>query len=264
MDSEKQLEVITEKKIVSYLDTFNLSSSLTVEEKKQFIQISVAYNLNPFKREVYCIPYMINQKNPSTGKWEKVRKLSIITGYEVYIKRAERLGVLDGWNIKIEKADSDIKAIITIYRKDWKEPFVHDVLLSEYKEEKKMWKEKPVTMIKKVAIAQGFRMCFPDELGGMPYTSDEMPDNMVQERKVEEVKGAPERKTDPKRQPIIDQISEIVKGFTDNDKVVVRGWIEEATTIEKLKRVLISVQEMEKDKKELDKTADKGFEEEIF
>lgn len=29
-------------------------------------------------------------------------------------------------------------------------------------------------MIKKVAIAQGFRLCFSDELGGMPYTADEI------------------------------------------------------------------------------------------
>jgi hypothetical protein len=30
-------------------------------------------------------------------------------------------------------------------------------------------------MTKKVAISQAFRLCFSDELGGMPYTSDELP-----------------------------------------------------------------------------------------
>jgi hypothetical protein len=30
-------------------------------------------------------------------------------------------------------------------------------------------------MIKKVAISQAFRLCFPVEIGGMPYTADEMP-----------------------------------------------------------------------------------------
>jgi hypothetical protein len=29
-------------------------------------------------------------------------------------------------------------------------------------------------MIKKVAMAQGFRLCFSDELGGMPYTAEEL------------------------------------------------------------------------------------------
>jgi hypothetical protein len=35
-------------------------------------------------------------------------------------------------------------------------------------------------MIKKVAMAQGFRLCFSDELGGMPYTADELPDQVGQ------------------------------------------------------------------------------------
>ena len=42
-----------------------------------------------------------------------------------------------------------------------------------------MWASKPYTMIKKVAIAQGFRLAFPDEIGGMPYTADELPDEMT-------------------------------------------------------------------------------------
>jgi hypothetical protein len=31
--------------------------------------------------------------------------------------------------------------------------------------------------LRKVAIAQGFRLAFPDELGGLPYESAELPDN---------------------------------------------------------------------------------------
>jgi uncharacterized protein YyaL (SSP411 family) len=36
-------------------------------------------------------------------------------------------------------------------------------------------------MIKKVAISQGFRLCFSDELGGMPYTKEEMPEQTTEE-----------------------------------------------------------------------------------
>ena len=39
-------------------------------------------------------------------------------------------------------------------------------------------------MLKKVATAQGFRLCFPEEFGGMPYTSDELPDEMVKPKDV--------------------------------------------------------------------------------
>ena len=71
-------------------------------------------------------------------------------------------------------------ATITIHRKDWSHPFVHSVYFAEYVQIKhdgtpnKFWKEKGVTMIKKVAMAQGFRLCFSDENGGMPYTSEEI------------------------------------------------------------------------------------------
>ena len=41
-------------------------------------------------------------------------------------------------------------------------------------------------MIKKVAIAQGFRLAFPDELAGMPYTADEIDENEIQAEIVEQ------------------------------------------------------------------------------
>jgi hypothetical protein len=31
-------------------------------------------------------------------------------------------------------------------------------------------------MLKKVGISQAFRLCFPDELGGLPYDASELPD----------------------------------------------------------------------------------------
>jgi hypothetical protein len=43
-------------------------------------------------------------------------------------------------------------------------------------------------MIKKVAMAQGFRLCFSDELGGMPYTADELPEQVGQNQIVIEPK----------------------------------------------------------------------------
>jgi hypothetical protein len=36
-------------------------------------------------------------------------------------------------------------------------------------------------MLKKVCIAQAFRLCFPDSLAGMPYTSEELPPSVALE-----------------------------------------------------------------------------------
>ena len=128
----------------------------------KFLHICRAFGLNPFKREVYFIPY---------GK-----EANIIVGYEVYLKRAERSGKLSGWRVWTEGSlkDGTLKACIEIRRKDWEHPFYHEVWYREYMRNTQIWKEKPITMIKKVAIAQGFRLCFPEELGGLPYTAEEI------------------------------------------------------------------------------------------
>jgi len=180
---------VTSDKVIEYLDAFGLSGKLEPNEKKQFISVAIAYGLDPFKREIYCVPY---------GKGEK-RKLSIITGYETYLKRADRTGKLAGWKAWTEgtfelktikktgyngdyetrRPVGDMKAIVEIHRAGWQAPFVHEVYLDEYAQENDMWASKTRTMLKKVATAQAFRLCFPDEMGGLPYTSDELPDNMT-------------------------------------------------------------------------------------
>ena len=138
-----------------------VGQDISQKDIKRFIEICKVYNLNPLKKEIYLIP--------------RNGKVSIVVGYEAYLKRAERSGKLDGWRVwtegDIEKGT--LKACIQIKRKDWSEPFYHEVYFTEYKQDTKIWRTKPITMIKKVAIAQGFRLAFPEELGGLPYTNDE-------------------------------------------------------------------------------------------
>ena len=183
--------VITDEVLKNFL--FANDTNITDREQASFFQIAKAFNLNPFKREIYCIAY---------GKGDK-RKLSIVTGYEVYIKRAERSNLLDGWKVeffgKFEKQRISKEmngqngpytkvteqvvelercyARITIHRKDRSVPFEHEVEFAEYTQNNDMWNSKPVTMLKKVAIGQGFRLCFSDELSGMPYLAEEIGHN---------------------------------------------------------------------------------------
>jgi len=164
-------ENVNDKVLIEYLDVMGISPKLEEKEKIQFLNIAKTFGLNPFKREIFCTVY-------GSGEY---KQLSIITGYEVYIKRAERSGQLDGWNAITSGsvATNDLKAIVTIYRKDRQHPFVWEVFYDECVQKTKagvvtkFW-EKANFMTKKVAISQAFRLCFSDELGGMPYTSDEM------------------------------------------------------------------------------------------
>lgn len=203
MSTELALSGVTPEKLDQYLDTFTGASALTKTERTQFREICLGFGLNPFKREIYPIAY-------GSGNY---RKLSIIIGYEVYLKRADRIGTLDGWEVsftgdleastktknmkvdgvwkekKIDVWVGDLTAHITIYRKDWSRPFKHEVDWREYTQDNSMWFEKPKTMLKKVVIAQGFRLCFPDEMGGLPYIEDEIGEpQIIEAREVTENK----------------------------------------------------------------------------
>jgi hypothetical protein len=111
MSTKTELAVVTAQKLTEYLTAMGLAKDLKESEKSQFLEIAQAYGLNPFKREIYVTKYGDN--------------FSIIVGFETYLKRAERSGLLQGWNVttsgKIQ--DNSLKATITIYRKDWAHPF---------------------------------------------------------------------------------------------------------------------------------------------
>ena len=177
---EKQLQ-ITDEKLSEYLNLYGFSN-IPESEKKQFIEICRMNGLNPFKREAHISAY-------GEGKY---RVFAVITGYEVYIRRAEESGRLEGWEApvitqcktaKINRKGEisiidDIEATITIYRADFKHPFKHSVKLSEYIQKTKdgdvtkFWLNCE-SQLKKVAISQGFRLCFNEILSTLPFTSEE-------------------------------------------------------------------------------------------
>lgn len=163
---------LTKKTIKKYLCPEASDQELTMG-----LQIAKTYGLNPLKREVYFVKYKAEQP------------MQVLVGYEVYLKRAERSGKYNGLEITSQGSikDGNLKAIVKVFRKDWDHPLVHEAHYSEYVQMKKdfktgvetpnkFWASKPITMIKKVAVSQSFRMAFPDEFDGMPYTSDEVVD----------------------------------------------------------------------------------------
>lgn len=149
----------------------------TDKEIYMFLQMCKMANLNPFLRECYLVKYKPDQP------------ASMLTGYESYIKRAERselYGGLKSWT-EGSVAAGDLKGVVEVYRKDWTQPLIHEVFYEEYvqmtmdfttkqKRPNKLWAEKPRTMIKKVAISQAFRLAFPNEFSGMPHTVEERND----------------------------------------------------------------------------------------
>src|SRR5574344_2321904 len=197
---------------------YNNYPSLTKEQFNLFVATARECCLNPVKREVYAVVY----NDYKSGE----KKMNIITGYEVYLKRAERTGKLNGWECHTDGQGQQMKAVVTIDRKDWEHPFKHEVYMSEYNTGKSLWASKPITMRKKVAMAQAFRLAFPDELGGMPYTSDELGTDEQAERNVtpqkpQAVTGEETKPAEPKQveAPKPEEKKPPVEGMTTANKI---------------------------------------------
>jgi phage recombination protein Bet len=177
-----ELPTISKEIVDEYL--YGSGTKLNEQQKAMFLKMAQLNGLNPFRREIYAIPY---------GD-----KFNIVTGYEVYLKRAERTGVLDGWEADIGP-EGDY-AYCTVYRKDRTHPISQKVWLSEYKLNNRMWNEKPKMMLIKVAIATTFRRAFPDELGGLPYTADEMPTDPIRIPQGKPTVATPQSKSAPRQE----------------------------------------------------------------
>ena len=188
---------VTQDLLLDYLKTMN--KGLNEQQTKQFLAVAGTFGLNPWKREVYAVTF--KNKDGSTD-------MSIVTGYETYIKRAELNPNYDGYEIefkgvfkrgKVTKSgkngswqvdalvpDGEVSCICTVYRKDRAHPTREEVFFDEYNKGNDMWIQKPRTMLKKVAIVSAFRKAFPFDFGGMPYTNDELPDHMTGADKLEQ------------------------------------------------------------------------------
>jgi phage recombination protein Bet len=156
-------DVITEA-VQSYLSMTGNKTKLSKEEQTHFLEIARAYGLNPLKQEIFIVAY-----GSGTS-----RQFSIITSYRIYIRQADRSGKLNGWRAWVEGSGNNLVGVVEIKRKDWDSPFRHEVYFEEVRKTNSFWKQQPKFMLKKVAIGQAFRLCFPDDLDGLTYTSDEI------------------------------------------------------------------------------------------
>jgi phage recombination protein Bet len=172
-----------EKKIDEFIKTFLVHENLDDSEIKKFREIAVELNLDPFNKEIYAIPY--NTTVYINGKPVKKRTLSIVTGYEVYLRRADSHPAFEGYKTELNGKvnDPEFSCTITVYRNDRKYPIIHTAYFQEFAGRTsdgnltKFWL-KPRFMIEKVTIGQGLRRAFPNDFSKMPYVKEEMDSNI--------------------------------------------------------------------------------------
>jgi len=131
------------------------------------VSLARKLGLDPLRREVHFVPFK--------------GSVQLVISYHEYVRRAERSGKLNGWEVKLGKDELGEYAEVVIHRRDWEHPFKWRVYLDEVKRDTPSWKTMPLFMLRKTAIAQGFRLAFPQE-------TQELPEEIVEYETVEEEK----------------------------------------------------------------------------
>lgn len=151
-----------------------ICAKATDAECKIFLETCRQYHLNPFTKEAYLIKY--DNKDDSAPA-------SIVLGKSCYMAMAERHPAFDGFEAGVivfaretgefaqregsilYEGEELIGGWAKVYRKDRSRPNYEEVKFAEYDQANSMWRKKPATMIRKVALVHALREAFPSTYG---------------------------------------------------------------------------------------------------
>lgn len=172
------------------------NGSVSDQDIVQFISICKYNQLNPFLNEAYLIKFgtqpatMIVSKEAFFKRAEENDKYEGIQAGIIVIRNGETVELEGSFYLETDKL---VGGWAKVYRSDRKYPIVSTVQFKEYDKGQSNWKEKPSTMISKVAKVQALREAFPTQLGAL-YTAEEQnvvdADYVDVSAKVENIKAA--------------------------------------------------------------------------
>lgn len=156
------------------------TGQLTQRDVVNFMATCRALGANPYTRDVYLVKYgndgdaqIIAGKNYYTRvaaameSFDGMRAGIVVIANDGGIEHREGTIVLPGETLAGGWAE--------VFDKRWKVPTRAEVALSEYNTGKSLWRSKPATMIRKVALVQALREAYPDRFAGT-YDAAEMPE----------------------------------------------------------------------------------------
>lgn len=153
----------------------------TEPEVMHFLAVCKYHKINPWLKEAYLI------------KYDKTKAAQIVVGKDFYNRRAQEFPSYKGHaaGIILQAKDPNGRVLIErrpgafhteeekllggwakVFRGDLEEPVEIEVEVGEYVQTRadgsvtRFWKEKPATMIRKVALSQAWREAFPKEFAG--------------------------------------------------------------------------------------------------
>ena len=186
--------------VQAYIATGNAQAD--TRDVVRFIMTCKARGLNPLAGDAYMTVF--------NGKFGKT--VSTVVSKDYFTRTARQQASCEGWKAGVALMDADGALIYregTIIQRSketlvggWAEvyvdgcrvPFRAEVSLEEYDTGKSLWKSKPATMIRKVALVQALREAFPAMYGGI-YDRDEIPSDLPE---------APEAAQEPTPEPAVE------------------------------------------------------------
>lgn len=148
-----------------------------------------ARGLNPLAGDAYMTAFL----NRATGRVEA----SVIVSKDYFTRTANQQPTFDGMKAGVVVVDRTgalqyregcivgrsterlVGGWAEVYDKRRSHPSRAEVSLEEYDQHRSVWKTKPATMIRKVALVQALREAYPGAYGGI-YDSSEMPERPAQ------------------------------------------------------------------------------------
>lgn len=162
-ENDRQIEEI--KKI--------FAPNLTIQEFQTFVWIGKATGLNPFLREIWAVKYGNASANIFIGRDWYRRIAQANPEYDYHTVDA----VFENDDFKLVNGEVQhsysladrgqlVGAYCTVKRKSSTKAMFCYVDLDEYNTNQSIWKQKPATMIKKVAESQALRQAFQELFAG--------------------------------------------------------------------------------------------------
>lgn len=190
------------------------------------MKVAETFNLNPILKQIYFVERVTNING------QRISKIEPLAGRDSFLTLAHRSGKFAGIESECgikQKAvlqdgewmnKNELVATARVYRTDNERPFCAEVSYGEYVQRTgkgeitKFWREKPETMLKKVAESQALRKAF--DISGL-YSVDEVGENEDKDDK------RPQKLQTPKTQNLNELLSSSEKpnSSTVNQKLTV-------------------------------------------
>lgn len=167
---------LTPQDVALYCASGN-ANGLSQRDVVTFMATCRALGANPFLGDVYLVKYGNENASIMAGKNYYTRVAASIATYDgmtagiVCLRGngevAYRVGSL------MLPGEQCIGGWAEVHDKRWGTPVRAEVAMEEYNSHRSLWKSKPLTMIRKVALVQALREAYPDRFAGT-YDAAEM------------------------------------------------------------------------------------------